>query len=1031
MFLTRFALKNPVAILIAVLLIGVVGTLAFTKLPLQLFPDTSRPQLFVMTGWRSASPQEMESEIVEPMEQALTGLTGLEELRVNINPGFSFIALTFANGTDMDQALIEVVGRMNQLPPMPLDAFGPNIVNGAAGGGGDMLIYYFIQLLPDNPNDVDDYADFASNVVVPRLSAVPGVANAQINWGLRNREFQIILDPYQAAALGVTIPQIAAVLNGNRDISGGNATVGRRSFTLNYEGEYDPRELRELVIDWREGRPVRLGDVATVGIGLGERQGFAFQNDNPAIGIAVSRQNGANVLATLNAVKAEIARLNEGPAAELGLTLQPSFDSSVFINRAINLLRTNLLFGVLMAIGGLWLFLRRARATAIIALAIPICILATLIVLFVLGRSLNVISLAGLAFATGMVLDAAIVVMENIVRRREAGEDTMTASEKGAGQVWGALFASTTTTVAIFLPIIFLDDAEGQLFADLAITIAVGVGLSMIVAVTILPVAAAKWVRSGGRDAKQPILMRFADFIMTASDRPVRRYGLIGGLVALPLALSWVMLPNLDYLPPVKRDAIDAFFILPAGADVEWVREEVVGPVMERLEPYMSGEREPALRNYYIGGQGGQFATLGVRPRNIEDVRELERIVRDEIVQGIPDVQAFAARGDLFGNFGGGGNVQVNLQSAEEGPLAVAAQEGMRLLRERFPTSNINANPSPQATQPSYAIIPNDRRIQEVNWTRAGVASVVSTMGDGLFVGEYFDGDRRLNMILRSDGWRSAQELEGMPVTTPSGVVLPLGDLVDIEETLTPSGLQRLDGRRTISFFMSQPEDMTLQEVLAVIQTEIEPQLRAALPADGSISYGGAADSLNRAIATMTQNFLFALFILFLILAGLFRSIRDAGLVLVTIPLATVGGVAVLRILDTILQNTAQIRQPLDLLTMMGFIILLGLVINNAILLVDQTRQGEREGLPRREAVDTALRMRMRPIFMSTLTSILGMTPLLIFPGAGSEIYRGLAAAIVGGMAVSMVFTLFLLPSLLRIGETRTAPAALHPQLAE
>jgi len=304
-------------------------------------------------------------------------------------------------------------------------------------------------------------------------------------------------------------------------------------------------------------------------------------------------------------------------------------------------------------------------------------------------------------------------------------------------------------------------------------------------------------------------------------------------------------------------------------------------------------------------------------------------------------------------------------------------------------------------------------------------------MGDGLFVGEYFDGDRRLNMILRSDGWRSAQELEGMPVTTPSGVVLPLGDLVDIEETLTPSGLQRLDGRRTISLFMSQPEDMTLQEVLAVIQNEIEPQLRAALPADGSITYGGAADALNRAINTMTQNFLFALFILFLILAGLFRSIRDAGLVLITIPLATVGGVAVLRILDMVMQATTHTRQPLDLLTMMGFIILLGLVINNAILLVDQTRQGEREGLGRREAVDQALRMRMRPIFMSTLTSILGMTPLLIFPGAGSEIYRGLAAAIVGGMAVSMIFTLFLLPSLLRIGETRAAPVALNPQPAE
>lgn len=1031
MFLTRFALKNPVAVLIAVLLIGVVGAMAFTRLPLQLFPDTSQPQLFVMTGWRSASPQEMESEIVEPMEQALTGISGLEEMRVNINQGFSFIALTFANGTDMDQAYIEVIGRMNQLPPMPLDAFGPNVINGAAGGSGDMLIYYFIQLLPDNPNEVDDFADFAANVVVPRLSSVPGVANAQINWGLRNREFQIILDPYRAAALGVSIPEIAAALNGNRDVSGGNATVGRRSFVLNYEGQYDPRELRDLVIDWRDGRPVRLSDVATVGIGLGERQGFAFQNGNPAIGIAVSRQNGANVLSTLEAVRAEVERLNENEAAELGLNLQPSFDSSVFINRAINLLRTNLLFGVVLAIGGLWLFLRRARATAIIALAIPICLLSTLIVLFVLGRSLNVISLAGLAFATGMVLDAAIVVMENIVRRREAGENPETASANGAGQVWGALFASTTTTVAIFLPIIFLDDAEGQLFADLAITIAVGVGLSMIMAVTILPVAAAKWVRSGGLEAKQPLLSKLADFIMFASDRPVRRYGMIAALISVPLGLTRVMLPNLDYLPPVRRDAIDAFFLLPPGSDGEWVREEVVQPVMERLEPYMNGEREPALRNYYIGGQGGNFATLGVRPRDIADVRELERIVRDEIVQGIPDVQAFAARGELFGNFGGGGNVQVNIQSAEPGPLSVAAQEGMRLLRERFPTSNINANPSPQATQPSYAIIPNDRRIQEVNWTRAGVASVVSAMGDGLFVGEYFDGDRRLNMILRSDGWRSAQELEGMPVTTPSGVVLPLGDLVDIEETLTPSGLQRLDGRRTISLFMSQPEDMTLQEVLAVIQNEIEPQLRVALPADGSITYGGAADALNRAISTMTQNFLFALFILFLILAGLFRSVRDAGLVLVTIPLATVGGVAVLRILDMVMQSTTQTRQPLDLLTMMGFIILLGLVINNAILLVDQTRQGEREGLGRREAVDQALRMRMRPIFMSTLTSILGMTPLLIFPGAGSEIYRGLAAAIVGGMAVSMIFTLFLLPSLLRIGETRTAPVALNPQPAE
>ena len=1031
MFLTRFALKNPVAVLIGLLLLTVIGAVSFTQLPVQLFPDTSQPQLFVQTSWRSASPTELESEIVEPQEQALSGLTGLEEMRVNIGQGGAFIALTFANGTNMDQAMIEVVSRMNQLPPMPLDAYGPNIFNGGAGGSGETLIYFFIQLLPGNPNDVDDYADFANNIVTPRISAIPGVASAQVNWGLRNREFQIVLDPYRAAALGVTLPQVVAALNGNRDVSGGNATIGRRAFTLNYEGEYDPRELNELIIDWREGSPVRLGDVASVGIELGERQGFAYQNGNPAIGISVSRQNGANFLATLNAVKDEVASLNENEAAALGLTIQPSFDASVFIDRAINLLRTNLVFGIMMAIAGLWLFLRRMRATLIIALAIPVCLLSTLIILFVLGRSLNVISLAGLAFATGMVLDAAIVVLENIVRRREAGEDARTASEKGAGQVWGALFASTTTTVAIFLPIIFLDDAEGQLFADLAITIAVGVALSMIVAVTVLPVAAARFIRAAKGVRPQPILSRMADFIMATSDRPVRRYALIGGLIAVPLVATPILLPNLDYLPPVKRDAIDAFFMLPAGADVEWVRSDVVQTVIERLEPYMAGNEEPALRNYYIGGQGGQFATLGVRPRDIGDVRELERLVREEIVTGIPDVQAFAARGDLFGNFGGGGNVQVNLQSANPDALALAAQDGMRLLRERFPTANINANPSPQATQPSYAIRPDDRRIQEVGWSRAGVASVVSMLGDGLFVGEYFDGDSRLNMILRTEGWDSFQELEGVPVVTPSGAVLPLGDLVDVEETLAPSGLQRVDRRRTITLFMSQPENMTLQEVLETIQADIEPALYAALPSDGSISYGGAADSLDRAVRTMTQNFLFALFILFLILAGLFRSIRDSVIVLITIPLATVGGVVVLRILDLVLQEATQQRQPLDLLTMMGFIILLGLVINNAILLVDQTRQCEREGMDRRSAVNHALRLRMRPIFMSTLTSILGMTPMLVFPGAGSEIYRGLDAAIVGGMSVSLVFTLFLLPSLLRVGETRALPSSARLAPAE
>lgn len=349
----------------------------------------------------------------------------------------------------------------------------------------------------------------------------------------------------------------------------------------------------------------------------------------------------------------------------------------------------------------------------------------------------------------------------------------------------------------------------------------------------------------------------------------------------------------------------------------------------------------------------------------------------------------------------------------------------MALLRERFPGVNINANPPPQATQPRLTMVPDDRRIQEAGWARRNVASMISVLGDGQFIGEYFDGDTRMNVILRTEGWETPDELAGLPVATPNGAVVPFGELVTVREEVGEGGIQRLDRRRTITINISQPENLTLEEILTVVRDEVEPAIRAELPADGSITYGGSADSLERANRTMMMNLGMALVILFLVLAGLFRSLRDAALVLVSIPLATVGGVLLLQFLDLF------VTQSLDLLTRMGFIILLGLVINNAILLVDQTRQGERRGLARRDAVEQALRMRLRPIFMSTLTSLLGMLPLLLNPGPGSVIYRGLAAAIVGGMSVSLIFTLILIPCLLRLGENRKPAYAPSAQPAE
>ncbi|NNL95448.1 MAG: efflux RND transporter permease subunit, partial [Xanthomonadales bacterium] len=716
-------------------------------------------------------------------------------------------------------------------------------------------------------------------------------------------------------------------------------------------------------------------------------------------------------------VKDAVAELREGPLADAGLDIQQSFDASVFINRAVGMVRMNLLLGVLLAVGVLWWFLRDTRATLLIATSIPISLLSTFIVLGLTGRSLNVISLAGLAFAVGMVLDAAIVVSENIVRLRERGEIPTLAALSGTRQVKGALLASTATTVAIFLPVLFLEDVEGQLFADLALTIAIAVCISLMVALTVLPTVAGSWLKP--KKLTREHASRWAGlaaWLMKASATGKRRLILISSLLTAPLLITWMLFPQLDYLPPVKRDAVDAFLQFPPGSNIETNEREVISKLVTRLQPYMDGVKEPALKNYYILTWPGG-GTIGARVLDQSRVKDLETIIRNEVMVGIPDFRGFAQQGNLFGGFGGGRDIAVHLQSADQEGLYAAAAQGQQQLMESFPGANVQTFPGIELASPELRIVPDDERINEVGFDRNGVATLVRTLGNGLWLGEYFNGENRMDIIMRAEGWRTPEELGTTPVMTPNGEVVPLGELVTIERATGPGQVRRVNGRRTVSVNLSPPDNVSLETAIAQVRNDVEPGLRAALPADGAIQYGGSADSLSEAIGTMSRNFLMALGILFMLLAGLFRSLKDSALVIMTIPLAGVGGVVALQVLNLVT------FQPMDLLTMIGFIILLGLVVNNAILLVDQTRRGEREGLARDEAVENALRIRLRPIFMSTLTSIFGMLPLLLLPGEGSVIYRGLAASIVGGMACSLFFTLLLLPSLLRLGKAKPVEA--------
>jgi len=1009
MKLTESAVNNPAAVAVCVALVVLFGVLSLAGLPVQLFPQIQQPQLNINANWRAASPKEIESEIVEPMEEVLQGLPGLESMEANASNGGAWINLRFNLDTDMQYTLMEVIARLNRLPPLPVDADPPVVQMGGGGGSNQALSWFFVQLLPGTEGKIQDYFRLIEDTLRPRLESIPGVAGVDLNTGAAE-ELQITIDPYKAAALGVQLSTVASRTRNTDDISGGFVDVGRRQYTLRFEGRYNPEQLSNLVLEWRDGRPIKLGDIASVEIQRGKRTQLAIQNGNPAMSVRIDRENGANVLATLGQVKAAIAEIRDGPFKAAGLGIEQSFDASVFIKRAVGMVSNNLLIGILLAIGVLWWFLRDLRATLLIATAIPISLLATFIVLGMTGRSLNVISMAGLAFAVGMVLDAAIVVAENIVRIRSKGEIPNLAALKGAGQVKGALLASTATTVAIFIPVLFLKDVEGQLFSDLALTIAIAVLISLLVALSILPAVAGNWLRPKKLvEDHTPKWSKLASRLMALSDTRMRRLSLIAVLLTTPVLLCWLLFPQLDYLPPVKRDAVDAFLQFPPGANVDTIETEVVNVLAERLQPYMSAEKQPALKNYYILTWPGG-GTIGARVKDQSQVKLLEQIIRDEVLVGIPDFQGFAAQGNLFGGFGGGRDISIRLQSRDNEALYALAALGQETVKSVFPEANVQIRPGIERADPELRLIPNDQRIQESGLDRQSIGTLIRTLGNGLWLGEYFDGDRRMNIIMRGAGWSTPEELSNVPVVTNSGDVVPLGDLVEVHRATGNGQINRIDRRRTITLALSPPDNMSLESAITRVKAEVEPVLQAAMPVDGSIQYGGSADSLELAISTMAKNFLMALLILFLLMAGLFRSLKDSAMVVMTIPLATVGGVVAIALLNLIS------FQPMDLLTMIGFIILLGLVVNNAILLVDQTRRAESQGMDRNEAVHQALSIRMRPIFMSTLTSIFGMLPLLLLPGEGSVIYRGLAAVIVGGMTFSLLFTLLLLPSLLRIG---------------
>ncbi|MEC4677820.1 MAG: efflux RND transporter permease subunit [Nitrospirota bacterium] len=1022
-------IKRPVSVVVGVILLLLFGFISLFKIPIQLTPEVIKPEITVETFWRGASAREIEREVTERQEEQLKSIPGLVEMTSESRESRSEIVLTFQTETNLDTALLNVSNRLNQVTDFPLDAERPVLrtVNVASSA----IAWFILKPLADNKNDINTYHDFAEDFIKTRFERVLGVAISNV-FGGQEREMQVVIDPNVIAARNVTILDVTrALARENANVSAGDFEEGKRRYLVRTLGEYRSTEdIENIVIKRVGGKHVFLKDVAQVGLGYKKPLRSVRQNGDPAIAVNALQESGANTLDIMDGLRAAVEELNASILKDNGLHLKQVYDETDYINSSLDLVQQNLIVGGLLAVFVLILFLRSASSTLIVATAIPISVVGTFIVLHMLGRNLNVVSLAGMAFAVGMVVDVAIVVLENIYRHRQMGKIRSKAVIDGMNEVWGAVFASTLTTIAVFLPIFFIEEQIGQLFRDIAIAISASVGLSLIVAMTVIPTFSAMILGKAKAPGKEnqllglvPLAGRFADgianLVFYICKRPFISFCVVVGMTALSVSLAWFLMPKAEYLPEGNRNLVLGILLPPPGYNLDEIQK--IGKLIERdIRPYWEkdpdnpkeGDPEgPAAMNFFYVASGRQVF-MGVRVHEAERIREMIPIMQGAL-RKIPGMIAIVLQSGLFSRgVGEGRSIDVAFSGPDLERLVGMGGRAFGELMGLMPGAQIRPIPSLDLGTPEIQILPDRVRMADMNLDAQDLGKMVDALLDGTKASEYFDEGERLDLVVTGDKnfqWQS-HDLERIPIRTPSGQIVTLGAVADVVITNGPQQVNHLERERTVSVRVVPPIEIPLQEAMEMI----EEKVLAPMKADGTISLpyrvrlSGTADDLVVTRKAVQWNLIIAGLITYLLIAALFESFFYAFVIMISVPLAAGGG-----FLGLWLVSTFVTYQTLDVLTMLGFIILIGTVVNNAILIVHQALHYIREdGIEAIEAMKRSVRVRVRPIFMSTLTSVSGMLPLVLFTGPGSEIYRGIGSVVVGGLILSTLFTLFLVPAL-------------------
>ncbi len=1017
-------------------LLTLFGIISLLGLPLELQPGGDRPEITITTTYPGAAPAEVEDLITRPIEEQMEEVLGVQEITSGSRSGRSTINLEFTWDSNLNERLVDVLNRLQQVQNLPAEA-GESAVE-LVGSNSSPMMWVALTPKPGFKSDANRYRDLVEDVILPRLRRIEGVGQFFVPGG-QAREVEVRVDPKALASRNLTIADVVRVLQeNNRDIRGGPLVLGRREYRVRTVSRSQELEQIEGFILRRDPTgTVYLRDVAQVQIGRKPEDSALVFNNNPSVAIGVIRRVGANVPAVAKGVRGAIAELEQQFDRQgEGIGFVYNYDESEYINQSIALVQDNLIGGSLLAVAVLLLFLGSMRTVAVVAITIPTTMITVFIAMALLGRSLNVISLAALGFAAGMVVDNAIVVVENVFTHMQEGKSPMRAAIDGTREVGGGLVAATLTNIAVFTPLMLVKGEISQLFTDMAIAITAAAIFSLLAALTLVPMLSGLFLNQAEADrvldtepvqtpastligkVEQAVFLTSAVFrrLQSKLERLLlatvgwalgpRRFKRRLFVLAIPvglMALSLLILPAADYLPEGNRNLVVwRAEPLPGTSIPESIRQS------KPLRDFLRAQPE-VLNVMYVdrpGGMRGVMATLKPQYATGQGLSEMIDRMRSQSQNFAGYRFLVPARLSIFRD--PGKEFKVDLVGPDLQILSQIDRELTQKLRRLPGIQTVRSNFVFGAAE--LQVIPNRERLAEVGLSEAEVGSMVEAALGGRLASEFIEGKESLDVSveLRDVFVRTPEQLRQLPLYSNRGQVVQLGDVAEVKETTGPDVINHVDLERSLSLTVSLEDDAPLGELVQQAQTQVLNPLQANLPPGYRLELAGSADRLAETVAQLMSAFGLSVLIIYLLLVALYRSFVYPLVIMATVPMGVSGG-----LLSLAIANLFGMDVSLDMITALGFVILTGVVVNNAILIVERALQLQAEGQDYDKALYNGTQDRLRAIFMSAGTSVLGMLPLAVVPGQGAELYQGLGIVLTGGLAFSTFLTPTVVPALM------------------